>query len=253
MSSASLLALLDMAAFGLVGGLVLRKVMSARAMSSLSAQGKVLFVDCDDCVYQNNWATAAKITTSISAYTAKLGVSKEKAYQLYQTHGTCLKGLLLEDLIDERGAEDFLHAVHLIDYEDIAPDPRLRAELSQLKIPSWIFTASTSEHAKRCLQKVGIGDLPWLGVIDTRSCSLETKHARSSFEAAMRIAKVTDPAACVFCDDSVKNIRAAKEVGWRTVLVGLYDRDTGARITCDAADAHIASLHELSAVMPELF
>ena len=51
----------------------------------------MIFVDCDDCLYQNDWATAAKITTSIAAYTASLGVSEEKAYALYKTHGTCLK------------------------------------------------------------------------------------------------------------------------------------------------------------------
>ena len=39
---------------------------------------QVIFVDCDDCLYQNEWATAAKITTSIAAYTANLGVSEEK-------------------------------------------------------------------------------------------------------------------------------------------------------------------------------
>jgi putative hydrolase of the HAD superfamily/pyrimidine and pyridine-specific 5'-nucleotidase len=63
----------------------------------------------------------------------------------------------------------------------------------------------------------------------------------------------TEPRACVFADDSVKNIKAAKEVGWRTVLVGLYDRDSGATIVCPEADAHIDSLHDLRAVMPELF
>ena len=95
--------------------------------------------------------------------------------------------------------------------------------------------------------------MPWRGVIDTRSCELETKHPRSSFEAAMRIAGVSDPAACVFCDDSVKNIVAAKQVGWRTVLIGLYDRDSGKPIHCDAADFHLSSLHGLRSVLPELF
>ena len=69
----------------------------------------------------------------------------------------------------------------------------------------------------------------------------------------MRLAGVLDPKACVFCDDSVKNIIAAKAIGWRTVLVGLNDRDTGAKIVCHAADAHIGSLHQLRSVMPELF
>ena len=69
----------------------------------------------------------------------------------------------------------------------------------------------------------------------------------------MKIAGVSDPRECVFADDSVKNIRAAKAVGWRTILVGKKDRDTGKEIVCDAADAHIASLHELRAAAPDLF
>ena len=69
----------------------------------------------------------------------------------------------------------------------------------------------------------------------------------------MRVAGVEDARACVFCDDSVKNIVAAKAIGWRTVLVGKKDRDTGKEIVCEAADAHIESLAELRKVMPELF
>lgn len=212
-----------------------------------------LFLDCDDCLYQNDWATARKITTSIAAYTKQLGVDKDKAYQLYKEHGTCLKGLLEEKILDSAGVEDFLHQVHLIDYEDISPDSSLRSMLERLSAPSWIFTASTREHAQRCMTKVGILDLDWRGIIDTRSCKLETKHSESSFKAAMYAASVTDPSTCIFCDDSVKNIKAAKEIGWRTVLVGLHDRDTGAPIVCQEADVHLASLHGLADALPELF
>jgi len=194
-----------------------------------------------------------KITNSIAAYTAKIGVSKEEAYALYKKHGTCLKGLLVEERIDASGAEDFLHAVHLIDYSDIKPDPVLHAVLARLTPPMWVFTASTSEHAKRCLQRVGIESLPWKGCIDTRSCKLETKHSHSSFQVAMQTAGVTDPSRCVFCDDSTKNIVAAKAVGWRTVLVGLHDRDSGEPLRCDAADYQIGSLRTLPDVLPELF
>ena len=31
----------------------------------------MIFVDCDDCLYQNEWKTAKRITESIGAYTAK--------------------------------------------------------------------------------------------------------------------------------------------------------------------------------------
>ena len=69
----------------------------------------------------------------------------------------------------------------------------------------------------------------------------------------MKVANVSDPAACVFCDDSVKNIKAAKAIGWRTVLVGDRDRDTGKPLECEAADFRVSSLHSLPAVLPECF
>ena len=112
-------------------------------MARIFDASQVIFVDCDDCLYQNNWATAAKITTSIAAYTANLGVSEEKAYALYKTHGTCLKGMLAEGLIAADAAEDFLLKVHEIDYSDVLPDPPLAAVLGRLAVPAWIFTAST--------------------------------------------------------------------------------------------------------------
>lgn len=222
--------------------------------SATTSKRPVLFLDCDDCLYQNDWKTAVKITVSIGAYTKdKLGLSKEEAYELYKIHGTCLKGLLAEGLIDEDGAETFLREVHDIDYSDIDRDDALRNVLEQVTSPMYIFTASASEHAQRCLDAIGISDLPFRGIIDTRTCNLETKHSRSSFLAAMAAAGVSDPSLCVLCDDSVKNVRAAKEVGWHTVLVGLNDRDTGALIQCHEADAHIASMLELQTAVPDVF
>ena len=67
-----------------------------------------VFFDCDDCCYQNEWRTAAKITDAIAGYTARLGLSKERAYALYKAHGTCLKGMLVEGVIAEANVEEFL-------------------------------------------------------------------------------------------------------------------------------------------------
>ena len=36
---------------------------------------------------------------------------QDRAYQLYKEHGTCLKGLLVERILDEAGAEEFLTEV----------------------------------------------------------------------------------------------------------------------------------------------
>jgi FMN phosphatase YigB (HAD superfamily) len=77
------------------------------------------------------------------------------------------------------------------------------------------------------------------------------QDSRSSFHAAMATANVSDPSLCVFCDDNIKNVIAAKEMGWRTVLVGLHDRDTSVLIQYNKAD--IASLHELQTAIPDVF
>ncbi|CAK9019566.1 unnamed protein product [Durusdinium trenchii] len=36
----------------------------------------------------------------------------------YEEHGTCLRGLLAEGILDEEGAEEYLREVHAIDYSD---------------------------------------------------------------------------------------------------------------------------------------
>lgn len=147
--------------------------------------------------------------------------------------------------------------MHLIGYEDIAPDPKLDAALARLRpeLPTWIFTASTSEHVARCVDALQLRSLQAAsrGTIDTRTCKLETKHSPASFAAAMAAAAQTEPSGCVLCDDSVKNIKAAKAAGWQTVLVGMTDRDSGEKIVCAEADFHLPSLHALPEAMPELF
>ena len=171
------LLLADAAALGIVIASIARRQAHRSATGAGVPPVRALFIDCDDCLYQNDWATARKITVSIANYTAKLGVSKEEAYALYKKHGTCLKGLLVEGRIDAAGAEHFLQEVHQISYEDISPDPALRSVLASISRPAdnmWVFTASTAEHARRCLDRVGLAELPWSGVIDCRSCKLES-------------------------------------------------------------------------------
>ena len=216
---------------------------------------EVVFFDCDDCLYRNNWQTANKITASIKEYVKENlnlpeGVT---TYQLYKKHGTSAKGLLAEGYLDDAGIKQFLHQAHLIDYSDITPDLALRDLISKVNRRRWVFTAAPRAHAERCLAQIGIPTSLFLGIIDTHTCKLETKHNPASFKIAMETAGVTDPGACLLCDDSVKNIEAAKRFGWKTVLVGKTDRDKGTPVVCDAADKHVASMHELPRVLPSLF
>jgi FMN phosphatase YigB (HAD superfamily) len=54
-------------------------------------------------------------------------------------------------------------------------------------------------------------------------------------------------------DDSVSNIRAAHEIGWRSVLVGRVGRDCGNPISSEHAELEIDRIHDVRHVLPELF
>ncbi|KAL3907389.1 MAG: hypothetical protein SGILL_008898 [Bacillariaceae sp.] len=225
----------------------------------LRPKPKVIFFDCDDCLYFDDWNTANKLTAKIEQWCVEnAGLPKGKAYQLYKEHGTALRGLLAEGHIDDNpeAIDAFLQDVHDIPiHELIRPDERLRKILLKLDptIPKFIFTASVSDHARRCLKALGIEDMFEATIIDVKQCNLETKHSLHSFQAAMKIANVDDPEACVFLDDNVNNIRAAREIGWRSVLVGRVGRDCGKPISTENAELEIDRIHDIVDVLPELF
>lgn len=120
-------------------------------------------------------------------------------------------------------------------------------------VPKYVFTASVRHHAERCLKALGIRDLFEEVIIDVKVCGLATKHSREAFEKAMEIAGVSEPEACYFLDDSVRNIVAAREVGWRSVLVGRKGRDCGEVIESEDAEHEIDRIHDLPNIYPELF
>ncbi|KAH8068502.1 nucleotidase [Aureococcus anophagefferens] len=68
----------------------------------------------------------------------------------------------------------------------------------------------------------------------------------------MVAAGTADHAECVLFDDREEHPHG-EGAGWTTVLVGLTARDTGDRIACAEADYHVASLHDIPAVLPGLF
>ena len=159
----------------------------------------------------------------------------------------------MEDCEEEIDA--YLKDVHdLPIHEHLSIDEELRNLILQIdpSIPKYIFTASVRHHAERCLKALGIEDL-FVDIIDVKSCNLETKHAKSSFEAAMNIAGVKDPESCLFLDDSLTNIKAAREVGWRAYLVGKVGRDCGKPISSEHAEHELDRIHDMKKVLPEIF
>jgi FMN phosphatase YigB (HAD superfamily) len=90
-------------------------------------------------------------------------------------------------------------------------------------------------------------------IIDCKACDLETKHSPHSFARAMAVANIKNPERCLFLDDSLANLKAARRQQWRAVLVGRVGRDCGTRLQSEHAELELDSIHDLPRVMPELF
>ena len=226
---------------------------------TLRPKPKVVFFDCDDCLYFDGWRIAEQLTQNIEQHCqTDFGLPEGYAYILYKQHGTALRGLIEEGYLTKQCSQSidrFLNEVHdLPIHELLKPDRELRDMLLRMhpSIRKFVFTASVSHHAERCLEALGIADL-FEGIIDVKDCQFETKHSLSSFHIAMEKAGIDESEACVFLDDSVKNIEAARSVGWRSVLVGRVGRDCGKTVTSEHAEHEIDRIHQLPEVFPELF
>lgn len=239
-----------------------RRLLKGYSSSNLDAYDlrpapRALFFDCDDCLYFDGWTLAKKLTAKIDEWCVNHGLKPGQAYELYKQYGTALRGLLAEGYLDEteQAIDGFLRDVHDIGVDKLLkPDPELRRMLLQMDpaIPKYIFTASVAHHADRCLKALGIDDL-FVGVIDCKLCDFESKHSHHSFRAAMQIVGVEEPESCLFLDDNLRNIEAARQIGWRCVLVGRVGRDCGSRVSSEHAEHEIDRIHELPSVWSELF
>jgi len=224
---------------------------------------QAIFFDCDDCLYFDNWKTAQKLTKKIDEWCVNHGLQTGQAYGLYKQYGTALRGLLVEGYLEnsDQAIRQYLEDVHDIGIETlIEPDVKLQEMFSRLDptIPKYIFTASVSQHAQKCIKALGIEDYFTSNpIIDCVSCDLETKHSPHSFQRAMEIANIIGnqypPQSCLFFDDSITNIQAARQVGWRACLVGKVGRDCRTTISSDDAELELDSIHDMEKVFPELF
>jgi putative hydrolase of the HAD superfamily/pyrimidine and pyridine-specific 5'-nucleotidase len=218
---------------------------------------EALFFDCDDCLYFDFWKVANKLTSKIDEWCVRHGLKPGQAYQLYKQYGTALRGLLAEGYLEgtDSAIDGFLRDVHDVGVKDMLHrDDELRAMLLRMdpSIPKYVFTASVAHHARNCLEALGVQDL-FVSIIDCKQCDFESKHSEHSFRVAMRVAGVVNPECAMLLDDNLANIKAARCIGWRSVLVGRVGRDCGRPISSEHAELEVDRIHDLPSALPELF
>ena len=182
---------------------------------------KTLLIDLDDTTYPTSIGVWPILTQRVYQYMREIvGIPEneipEKRDRLFVEHGTTMRGLNLEYGID---VHDYLQYVHGVDLSKvIQADQNLRAELSALPQPKWIFTNASRQHANTVLELLGIADL-FNGVIDVLDTDPWCKPQPEAFEIALRLAGSPDPAVTMFVDDLETNLDAARKLGLQTLRI----------------------------------
>jgi putative hydrolase of the HAD superfamily len=156
-------------------------------------------------------------------------------------YGTTLRGLMLHHQVEPM---DFLRFVHDVPVKDfLSIDLDLRRSLEEITSRKIIFTNSDEAHATRILDALGIRDL-FEKIFDIEAMGFIPKPNPEAYQSVLSYAGVS-PAECLLIDDMERNLKPAKVLGMRTVLIG-----TGEPAE-DAYDA-IANIKELNQALHKI-
>jgi len=181
-----------------------------------------LVFDLDDTLYPPGNGLWDEIGERINQYLIQYtgvdaAVVHDVRRQYYQKYGTTLGGLMAEvPSVDVDVYLNYVHDVNPSRY--IGPNPALDTMLSSLPQTKVIFTNSDTTHSQRILTCLGI-QRHFTNIVDIRAMGFKNKPLPEAYEALFKTIGV--PAnQCVFIEDSLRNLRAAKALGMTTLLVG---------------------------------
>lgn len=204
-----------------------------------------MLFDLDDTLYPSTSGVWDAIGDRMDSYIIKtLGVAANEVKQirngLFHEYGTTLRGLKTLYHIDERDFLDYVHDIPLAQF--LGKDEALIETISAYDSRKVIFTNANQRHAERVLEVLGLADF-FPEIVDVLQISPYCKPLPQAYQKALEIIQIEDPEHCVFIDDSPRNLKTAREMGFYTIQVGTENR-------CEFADAAILSLLDLPDVIP---
>jgi putative hydrolase of the HAD superfamily len=208
----------------------------------------VFFFDLDDTLYPSTCGLWDAIRRRMTEYMVdRLDIPPDEVSELrqlyFEKYGTTLRGLQTHYQVDALNFLAYVHDLPLKSY--LRPDPELRKLLDRIQVQKWIFTNADHNHARRVLSELGLSSC-FDGIIDVCRLDYICKPNPESYRQAMKIAGETDPARCLFVDDSTRNLGPARELGFYTILIGSSEPDSSAHMS-------LRSIHCLPQSLPDLF
>jgi len=147
----------------------------------------------------------------------------------WSEYGTTLQGLIHHHVIDP---EDYLDYVHAIDLEQrLSHDTALQETLQQLDVPCFVFTNGSHCHARRVTEALGIDNL-FADIFDIRIADYVPKPNTAPYRKVIEALGISGKR-CIMVEDSSNNLRTAKQLGMKTVLIGQQQNHS-------YIDAHLA-------------
>ena len=180
-----------------------------------------LFFDLDNTLYPRESGLWQIIGSRIDTYLEKfIGIEKEKIteFRIFcrDTYGTTLRGL---EQFYEVDADHYMKYVHDIDLSQILQKSKeLIDMLASLPQRKYIFTSSNETHALNVLKYLEIEQF-FDEIVDIYKSFPYTKPEKEAFDKALELVGMESSQGCVFIDDMLNNVLAAKDVGFFSILV----------------------------------
>ncbi|KAG8872933.1 hypothetical protein FRB97_007161 [Tulasnella sp. 331] len=231
----------------------------------------IIWFDIDNTLYPASVKINELMGERIHAYFVAMGLEDDEARKMhmryYSEYGLALRGLVRHHKIDALDFDRKVDGSLPLD-RVLKPDPavrRLLEDIDRSKTRVWALTNAYTNHAQRVLKILKLDDLIERVVYcDYTKPDFACKPEPEFYHDAMAQARVNDPSKCFFVDDNLKNVQAAKRLGWgssvyfqedpqRSELVASGAQHPVELKNVEGVDATITSLHSLRKVWPQFF
>ena len=178
-----------------------------------------LLIDLDNTVYPEDSNIFAQIDLKMKSFIAKnLNVSLDEAFKIqkkyFVSNGTTLRGLMLYHDVQP---EEFLDYVHDIDLTSIRKNKELSNALINYNGKKIIFTNGSDKHAKKVLKKIGLNKAID-HIFDIIKADYIPKPDILTYQKVIKEYSL-EPDKTIMIDDLPNNLKTAKELGIKTVLI----------------------------------
>lgn len=187
---------------------------------------RVWLFDLDNTLHDANPHIFPHINRSMREYIERhLGVDAREATRIrqgyWERYGATLLGLVRHHGTDPR---HFLHETH--QFADLARmvvfDPAVKAMLHKLPGRKIVFSNAPARYTEAVLKIAGIRRI-FDSVWSVERLRFQPKPQPGGFRRLLQTERL-NPADCVMIEDSAANLRTAKRLGIRTVLVSRAPR-----------------------------